>query len=95
MLSTAIMIRLGRIYRGLMVDMVISNDKLLHRAVGMVASIAQCSDAQAVQAVEAAGRDIRTAVLIAMGQSANAARELLRNNHGILRDALASLVNSK
>ncbi len=95
MLSTAIMIRLGRIYGGLMVDMVISNDKLLHRAVGMVASISKCSDAQAVQAVEAAGRDIKTAVLIAMGQSPNAAHELLRNNHGKLRDTLASLINTK
>ncbi len=95
MLSTAIMIRLGRIYRGLMVDMVISNDKLLDRAVDMVASISQCSDAQALQAVEAAGRDIKIAVLIAMGQSPDDARELLRNNEGILRDALASLDNSK
>ncbi len=94
LLSTAIMIRLGRIYRGLMVDMVISNDKLLHRAVGMVASISQCSDAQAVQAVEEAGRDIKTAVLIAMGLSLDSANELLRNNDGILRSALAALETS-
>jgi N-acetylmuramic acid 6-phosphate etherase len=95
MLSTAIMIRLGRIYRGLMVDMVISNDKLLHRAIGMVASISDCSDAQAVSAVEAAGRDIKTAVLIAMGQTPDTAKKILQENVGILRDAIAALENAK
>ena len=73
LLSTAIMLRLGRVYRGMMVDMVISNDKLMHRAIGIVRTLTNCSEAVAVKAVEIASSDIKTAVLIAMGQSLDAA----------------------
>ena len=91
LLSTAIMLRLGRVYRGLMVDMVVSNEKLLKRACGIVSSLTNCSDAAAIEAVEAAKHDIKTAVLIAMGQSPEAAAALLRAHGGILRDAVESL----
>jgi N-acetylmuramic acid 6-phosphate etherase len=90
-LSTAIMLRLGRVYRGLMVDMVISNEKLLNRAVGIVQTLAECSQSVAFSAIETAGRDIRQAVLIAMGQSPAAASELLAAHNGILRDAIERL----
>ena len=39
MISTATMLRCGRVYRGMMVDMIISNDKLLGRAQAMVQSL--------------------------------------------------------
>jgi N-acetylmuramic acid 6-phosphate etherase len=87
-LSTAIMLRLGRVYRGLMVDMVISNEKLLHRAHGIVRAIAECPDDFAIRAVDAAGHDIKTAVLIALGHSVDCAKALLAANDGILRNAL-------
>ncbi len=90
-LSTAIMLRLGRVYRGLMVDMVISNEKLLNRAVGIVQTLAGCSQSVAFSAIETAGRDIRKAVLIAMGQSPVTAAELLAADNGILRDAIERL----
>ncbi len=87
-LSTAIMLRLGRVYRGLMVDMVISNEKLLHRAQGMVRTITDCPEDVAIHAVEAAGHDIKAAVLIALGHTADSAKALLALHDGILRDAL-------
>jgi N-acetylmuramic acid 6-phosphate etherase len=87
-LSTAIMLRLGRVYRGLMVDMVISNAKLLHRAHGIVQSITACPDDVAIRAVEVAGHDIKVAVLIALGHSADSAKVLLAAHDGILRDAI-------
>lgn len=91
LLSTAIMLQLGKVYRGLMVEMVISNEKLLHRAHGIVQTLANCSEAAAIAAVETAGHDIRTAVLIAMGHAPAAATELLARHGGILRDALAEV----
>lgn len=91
MLSTAIMLRLGRVYRGLMVDMVVSNDKLLQRAQGIVAMLAGCSESAAIGAVESAGHDIKRAVLIALGQSPHEAAELLDRTGGILREAIAIL----
>lgn len=90
-LSTAIMLRLGRVYRGLMVDMVVSNDKLLARAQGIVATLAGCDDAVAARALDDAGRDIKTAVLIAMGQPGAVASALLAAHGGRLREAIAAL----
>lgn len=94
LLSTAIMLRLGRVYRGLMVDMVISNDKLLRRAHGIVEALTFCSEGDAIAAVSAAGNDIKKAVLIAMGQNVEQAEALLANNGGILRDAVEAMSGS-
>ncbi len=91
LLSTAIMLRLGRVYRGLMVDMVISNEKLLNRAFGIVRALSDCSEATAVKAVHLAGNDIKTAVLIALGKDPVEAAALLREHGGILRDAVESM----
>lgn len=91
LLSTAIMLRLGRVYRGLMVDMVISNDKLLKRAFGIVRALSNCSEAVAIEAVHLAQNDIKTAVLIALGKDPKTAADLLHQHHGILRDAAATL----
>jgi N-acetylmuramic acid 6-phosphate etherase len=91
LLSTAIMLRLGRVYRGLMVDMVISNDKLQNRAFGIVRALSNCSEAVAIESVHLAGNDIKTAVLIALGKDKASAAALLREHGGILRDAVEAL----
>ncbi len=94
LLSTAIMLRLGRVYRGLMVDMVISNDKLLNRAFGIVRALSRCSEAAAIEAVHLASNDIKTAVLIALGVDPASAAALLREHGGILRGAVEALDRS-
>ncbi len=90
-LSTAIMLRLGRVHHGLMVDMVISNEKLMRRAVGMVQSLTGCSETIAMNALELSGRDIKTAVLVAMGQLPASAVALLASHQGTLPDAIAAV----
>jgi N-acetylmuramic acid 6-phosphate etherase len=91
LLSTAIMLRLGRVYRGLMVDMVISNDKLLKRAYGIVRTLTECSEAKAIAAVTTADNDIKKAVLIALGLSLASASALLDKHRGILRNAVTAI----
>lgn len=91
LLSTAIMLRLGRVYRGLMVDMVISNDKLLNRAYSIVETLSGCSEAVAIEALQLAKNDIKTAVLIALGQTPDAAAAMLVRHQGILRGAITAL----
>src|SRR5215475_1080616 len=59
LISSGIMLRLGRVYRGMMVNMAPSNAKLKKRAEGMVAQIAQCDDAQAAAALEEADGEIK------------------------------------
>ena len=89
--STATMLRCGRVYRGLMVDMVISNEKLLQRAHGMVETLTDCTAQAAAAAVEAAGGNIKKAVLIAMGLNIKDATGALATNGDNLRNAIASL----
>lgn len=91
LLSTAIMLRLGRVYRGLMVDMVISNDKLLGRARAIVQTLTQCGADRAAAALERGGNDIRKAVLIAHGVDPDEADESLAAHGGVLRDTVEAL----
>jgi N-acetylmuramic acid 6-phosphate etherase len=91
LISTATMLRCGRVYRGLMVDMIVSNDKLLGRARGMVQTLSGCSAVTAAAAVEAAVGNIKKAVLIAMGLSVDAATSALASNDDNLRRAIAAI----
>jgi N-acetylmuramic acid 6-phosphate etherase len=91
LLSTAIMLRLGKVYRGLMVDMVVSNEKLKKRACGIVATLAQCDEAIAKAALTSVNYDIKLAVLIARGHAPLTATEVLAAHHGQLRAAVAAL----
>ena len=83
------MIRLGRVYRGLMVDMRIGNAKLVGRATTMVGHLAQCDDETAQRAFDAAEGDVKLAALLAKGVDAATAKALLRRSRGDLRSALA------
>ena len=67
--STQLMTELGRVHRGLMVDMVPSNAKLVRRAHRMVAAIAGVDEAAGAEAWERAGGDVKRAVLMLRGLS--------------------------
>lgn len=88
MLSTAIMSKLGRIYKGLMVDMIVSNKKLEGRAVSMIEDITKCSPETARTALKAADKNIKVAVLISMGASLEDSQNILKEAEGNLRNAL-------
>lgn len=77
-LSTAIMLQLGFVYRGLMVHMRISNAKLRARAQGMIAEVAGVDDGAAATALDQAGGDIRAGVLIALGMDPASAQAVLQ-----------------
>jgi len=88
LLSTAIMVRLGRVYRGLMVHMRPSNAKLRRRAEGMVGQIAGCSEADAARLLDRSDGDVKLAVLLGMGLAEAEARALLARQGGNLRLAI-------
>ncbi|MCW6528861.1 N-acetylmuramic acid 6-phosphate etherase [Sphingomonas sp. MMSM20] len=90
MLSTATMLRLGRVHRGLMVNMRVSNEKLLHRGREMVRDIAGVDMAAAADALDAAGREIKPAVLIALGATEVQARQALAQAGGDLSRAITA-----
>jgi N-acetylmuramic acid 6-phosphate etherase len=85
--STAVMVKMGRVYRGLMVDMRARNAKLRRRAAAIVGEIARCSEVDAARYVEQAEGDVKTAVLLALGLDRGEAEQLLRRHGGNLRAA--------
>jgi len=89
MLTTATMVKLGKTYGNLMVDVQSTNAKLRERAVGIVRDAAEVSDAEARAALEAAGGEVKTAIVATrLGIPATAARTRLEAAHGIVRVAL-------
>src|SRR5689334_9736473 len=91
LISSGIMLRLGRVYRGMMVNMPPTNAKLKRRAEAMVAQIAHCDPAQAAGSLEQAQGDIKTAVLLALGIDAMRAETILKECDGNLRRVFAEL----
>ena len=67
LISTGIMLRLGRVHRGMMVNMHVANAKLKRRAEDMVMRIAGCDETTAATALRDADDDIKLAALIALG----------------------------
>ncbi len=63
LLSTAIMIRNGKVFRGRMVDMRPTNDKLRERAARIVSDVTGCDGTQAQAALAEERYDIRAAIL--------------------------------
>jgi N-acetylmuramic acid 6-phosphate etherase len=89
-ISTGIMIRLGFVYRGLMVEMKPTNAKLRDRAVKMVASLTDTDYATAETALTAAGGTIKLAtVMLLKAADRTEAEALLERANGNLRGALA------
>jgi N-acetylmuramic acid 6-phosphate etherase len=91
-LSTAIMLRMGRVYQGLMVNMRPTNIKLQLRAVRMVQQITDCSETDARMALAGAQGNIKCASLMLLASlSLVAAQEALHKAGDNLRIALAGV----
>jgi N-acetylmuramic acid 6-phosphate etherase len=86
--STAVMVRMGRVYRGLMVDMRARNAKLRRRAEAMVSEIVRCPEREAARYLEQADGDVKTAVLLGFGLDRSEAAQLLQRHGGNLRSAI-------
>ncbi|HTK79982.1 MAG TPA: N-acetylmuramic acid 6-phosphate etherase [Rhizomicrobium sp.] len=89
--STAAMVKLGRVYRGLMVHVRASNAKLRRRAATIVREVTGCDAADAIRYLEKADGDVKIAVLLALGFDSNAAKAAIERHEGNLRDAIPEL----
>jgi N-acetylmuramic acid 6-phosphate etherase len=95
LISSGIMLRLGRVYRGMMVNMQATNAKLKRRAEAMVAQIANCDQAQAARVLDQADGDIKTAVLLALGSDKAEAETILKRYDGNLRRVFTELSDDR
>jgi N-acetylmuramic acid 6-phosphate etherase len=88
MLSTAAMARLGHVYENLMIDMMLTNEKLAGRALRILAEASGGSVSAAEHALRAAGHDMRVAlVMLKMKMGPVEARKRLKAERGDLREA--------
>lgn len=89
MLSTASMIQLGKVYGNRMVDVRVSNEKLLDRARRIVAEVAGVSMERAAELLDAAGHEAKTAIAMSrLGDDAAVARAALDRVGGKLADII-------
>jgi N-acetylmuramic acid 6-phosphate etherase len=87
-ITTAAMVRLGRVHGDVMVDVVPANAKLRDRSAGLVAGIAGCSESQARTALERCRWNARAAVLTLVGDLEPDAAVAAAEAHPTLRGAL-------
>ncbi|WP_316774104.1 N-acetylmuramic acid 6-phosphate etherase [Streptomyces sasae] len=91
MLSTITMIRLGKTYGNLMVDVRASNDKLRARSRRIVALATGASDEEIEAALTATGGEVKNAILVVLaGVDGPSAARLLEESRGHLRAALTA-----
>jgi N-acetylmuramic acid 6-phosphate etherase len=79
---------MGRVYRGLMVDMRARNAKLRRRAESIVSEIVRCPENDAARHLEQADGDVKTAILIGFGLGRSEAAQLLQRHGGNLRASI-------
>jgi N-acetylmuramic acid 6-phosphate etherase len=91
LLSSLLMIRLGRVYKGLMVDVQASNAKLARRREAIVRGLTGRSRPQVRDALSRAGGSVKLAVLLLDGCDLELAREVLDRTGGRLGAAIAAL----
>jgi N-acetylmuramic acid 6-phosphate etherase len=92
--STAVMIRLGRTWSNLMVDVVATNAKLRGRVVRILQEASGEGEAEARAALEQAGGELKPALLSMLAHvEADTARSAIEEHHGSVARALAALTN--
>lgn len=91
MLTTASMIRIGKSYQNLMVDVSATNEKLVARAVRIVMQATGCDEATAEEGLARSGYDVKLAILVLLtGLEIAPARAALQKAGGVLQSAIAT-----
>jgi len=95
MLTTGAMVRMGKTYSNLMVDVQTTNEKLVERAAGIVESLTGCTRTEARELLKCCDGELKTAVVSKnLDLSADVSRDRLRSVNGHLRQALESTPSS-
>ncbi len=92
MISTGSMIRLGKVYQNVMVDLMQTNQKLVERSKRIIMMFSGVSYEEAGELLMQAGGNVKTALIMAVcGENADRARELLRENDGFIRRVIEQM----
>ena len=89
MISTASMIKLGKVYTNLMVDMKPSNEKLKARAINIVRIATDSTEESVKTALEESGNNVKTAILMLLKDiTKEQAGQELKKADGFIRKAI-------
>ena len=92
MISTGTMIKLGKVYGNLMVDLQATNEKLKARAANIVSEATGASKDEAVEALMKSDGNAKLAIfLLLTGLSKSEGEQTLKNCNGILRQAMEAV----
>lgn len=92
MLTTLSMIKLGKTHRGVMVDLLATNEKLHARSIRTVTELTGATVDEAATALASADGSVKLAILmLSTGASADRSAQALRDADGVLRVAIADL----
>ena len=91
-ISTSVMIKLGKVYGNRMIDLSVSNDKLQERALGILLDIASVNKETGLQLLKKTNGSVKLSLLIALsGLDVIKAKNILEEAQGNLRKALNRL----
>jgi N-acetylmuramic acid 6-phosphate etherase len=89
LLSSLVMILLGRVYQGLMVDLQASNKKLIRRSQRILSRLTRRSSEEISRALNRSGGSVKLAFLLLQGFGLNEAKAALDRAGGHLRQAVS------
>ncbi|MGL3988921.1 N-acetylmuramic acid 6-phosphate etherase [Bacillus [licheniformis] CMCC 63516] len=90
MISTAAMIKMGKVYENLMVDVKVSNDKLKERAIRIIQTVTGVPKEAAAIALEKSHNQVKTAIImLKTNEDAAASENLLEKSEGDIEKALS------
>jgi N-acetylmuramic acid 6-phosphate etherase len=88
-ISTGVMVKLGKVYGNRMVDVSVTNSKLYDRALRIISDLTDLNREEAAVLLEKSGNKVKLALLMHWtGKSADTASNLLNEHQGNLRQAL-------
>lgn len=92
MITTTVMIRMGKAYENMMVDLQLTNQKLVERAKRIIMLATGSEYERATEVLEQCGKHVKTAIIVELGKvSPEEAKEVLVQHDGFVKRALRSL----
>ncbi len=94
MITTGAMIRQGKVYENVMVDLMLTNKKLVERAKRILVTLGDVDYDKATELLNAADGHVKTALVMAhTGLDVTAAKDMLAEHNGFIRKALLAFGN--
>ncbi len=92
MITTTAMVRLGKVYENMMVDLQLTNKKLEERAKRIIMIATDCDYSCAMELLAGSGGHVKTAIIMQLAQcSKQEAADMLATSEGFVKRAIASV----